>query len=183
MLLTSVYRVLVRPWYAFLAISVASTVAIAGVLIPQYQLIKQILVSRTMVVPEKLVFVASILGSIETNFTVVSASILLITAVLFGINIAMLLYYIKRARAGIRSFGVTSASTFGGLISGVFGIGCAACGSLIATSVLITFGAGGLITLLPLRGVEFGFVGVLLILYSIWLLAKKINTPLVCDIA
>ncbi len=171
-----------RPWYAFLAVSVASTVAIAGVLIPHYQLIKQILASQTMFVSEKLVFVASILGSIETNFTVVSAIVLLITAVLFGINIAILLYYIKQARGGSRSVGLTGASTFSGLVSGLFGIGCAACGSLIATSVLITFGASGLITLLPLRGVEFGFIGVLLILYSIWLLAKKINAPLVCDV-
>lgn len=180
MLLTSALIVLRKPQYAFLTVVIASLVFIVGVLIPHYQLLQLMLGNNAVSLPEKMAFVLSVLGAIKTSFTFVSASVLVVTAGLFGTNIAMLVYYIKRARSG--DVGTSSVTTVSGLVSAAFGIGCATCGSLIATSVLVTLGAGGLITLLPLRGVEFGFIGIALLVYSIWLLAKKINAPLVCDV-
>ncbi len=131
---------------------------------------------------EKASFVWSLYGSIGTNFTVVSASYTIAIAILFGVNIALLAYYIARMRGGARRVGSTSAAGFGGLIAGIFGIGCAACGTFIFTSVLALFGASGFLAILPLGGEEFGLLGVLLLMYSIYLLAKKINDPLVCEI-
>ena len=70
----------------------------------------------------------------------------------------------------------------GGLVSGVFGIGCAACGTFIFTSVLALFGVGGILAYLPFGGEEFGFLGVALLVYSVYSLTKKITDPLVCPI-
>ena len=68
----------------------------------------------------------------------------------------------------------------GGLVSGIFGIGCASCGTFILTSVLALVGAGGIVSFLPLGGEEFGILGVVLIGYATYWTAKKIEEPLVC---
>jgi len=68
----------------------------------------------------------------------------------------------------------------GGLISGIFGIGCAACGTLVLTPLLALIGAGGIVALLPFGGQEFGVFGVGMLGFSIFVIAKKIQEPLVC---
>ena len=85
----------------------------------------------------------------------------------------------KQASAGV---GGASAVSIGGVVSGVLGIGCAACGTFVLTSVLALVGAGGLVTLLPLAGQEFGFLGAGLLLVANYLLLKKLSQPLVCPI-
>ena len=181
MLFQSLQTVLSRPMYAVSTIFISVVVFAGGILVPHFQLLQSVLTNNSSSLLEKTTFVVSLLGAIETNFTLISASVLLVTALLFGVNIVMLVYYIRRVRTG--GIAVTGVTSLGGFVSAVFGIGCAACGSLIATTVLATLGAGGFITLLPLRGVEFGFLGIALLLYSIWLVGKKINAPLVCDIS
>ena len=181
MIVESLQTVFRRPGYAVAALVISIVVFVGGVLIPHYQLLQTVLGNQTLSLFEKTTFIISLLGAIETNFMFVSASVLLVSSLLFGINVVMLVYHIRRVRGeGVAAMGATSV---GGFVSAIFGIGCAACGSLIATSVLATLGAGGLITLLPLRGVEFGFIGIALLLYSIWLIGKKINAPLVCDMS
>ena len=85
-------------------------------------------------------------------------------------------------RGGTSSLRGTGLSSIGGLVSGIFGIGCAACGTFIFTSVLTLFGVGGILAYLPFGGEEFGFLGVGLLLYSLYTLTKKITDPLVCPI-
>tara|TARA_Y100000310_G_scaffold111677_1_gene110078 strand:- start:1888 stop:2124 length:237 start_codon:yes stop_codon:yes gene_type:complete len=70
----------------------------------------------------------------------------------------------------------------GGFISGIFGIGCATCGSFIITPLLALIGAGGFLTLLPFGGEEFGFLGVGLLGFSVMSVAKKINQPSTCPV-
>ena len=64
----------------------------------------------------------------------------------------------------------------------MLGVGCAACGSILLTTVLAWVGAGALIRLLPLQGEEFGIIGVILLAISIFLTAKQIDNPVVCKI-
>lgn len=68
------------------------------------------------------------------------------------------------------------------MVSGFVGIGCASCGSVILASVLSLVGAGGVVFLLPLHGVEFNLLAIALLSYSAWRLAKKLRDPLVCDV-
>jgi hypothetical protein len=71
---------------------------------------------------------------------------------------------------------------FLGLMSGVIGMGCAACGSLLLTSFLSLAGASAVLTFLPFRGGEFGIVGVILLGFSIFTVSKQIQNPGVCKI-
>ncbi len=120
----------------------------------------------------------NLLGSIQTNFSLFSAAYTIAISAFFGMYIAMAAYYFSRRISAIQDGGV--ALGIGGMISGVLGIGCAACGSVIATGALSFLGASGAIALLPLRGGEFGLLGVVLLLVAIAAIAKKISDPLIC---
>jgi hypothetical protein len=174
--------ILLRPSYLLTATVVAVGVFTFAVWLPNFRLIYTVLTSDTIVFIEKLKLFLTLFGSIQTNFTVVSASYTIAIAVLFGINVALLVYYIRTVRGGLRGVRQTGAAGIGGLISGVLGIGCAACGTFILTSVLALFGATGAITLLPLGGEEFGIIGVALLLWSLYVIAKQIEKPLVCNV-
>lgn len=172
--------VLAKPRYAFLAMLVSVIVFTTAVWLPNLGLIQ--IVFQNTSVAEGLSFLWSLYGGIGTNFSIISASYTTAIAILFGINMSVLFYYIKRARVGMRGMKVSGAAGIGGLISGVFGIGCAACGTFLLTPLLALFGATGLLAYLPFGGEEFGFIGVVLLGYSIYILLNKINDPLVCDI-
>ena len=178
-----ILTVLKKPKYLLTATVVSVLVFTFAIWLPNFSLLSQVLHPDSAgSVTEKANFVWSLYGSIGTNFTLVSASYTVVIAVLFGVNISLLAYYITRMRGGVRAVSSTSAAGIGGLVSGIFGIGCAACGTFILTSVLAVFGATGFLAWLPFGGEEFGFLGVLLLIYSIYILAKKINDPLVCEI-
>jgi len=168
--------------YTALAGVIAGVVFTLSIWLPNIQLIGAVLFSSSASFVAKMQFLMSLYAGIGTNFTLVSATYTILIALLFGINIALLVYYIKKVGGHMPTMNVTSAAGVGGLVSGVFGIGCAACGTFILTSVLTLFGAGGLVVFLPFGGEEFGFLGVGLLGYSIYTLLKKIQAPLVCPV-
>lgn len=165
--------------YLALALATSFFVLSSIVLLPNREIIIQLISASAIGVGEKLFFVSSLYGSLVLNYGVVSITYILGVSVLFGINIALLTYYVRRRQSQTK--GKTAhVTSLAGLVSGIFGIGCAACGSIILTSVLGLFGAGGLILFLPFNGSEFGFIGLFLLGYSIYYLIKRINDPLVC---
>ena len=149
-----------------------------AVWLPNMRLLFSLAADPEIPVAVKLKFPFILLEGIATNFTVLSASYTIITALLTGINVSLIIYEIQRHRLS------QSGATMGilGIISGFLGMGCAMCGSLILTSILGTLGAAGIITALPLRGAEFGIMGVILSAISTYLLLKKINKPVVCRV-
>jgi len=118
--------------------------------------------------------------NIKTNFTIMAAVYVVLIALLSGINAGLMAVYVKKTKSFRSAPTQTSFLQIGGLISAVFGIGCASCGSVILTSILLQFGAGGLLLALPLHGAEFRFLAVGLLSISVILLWRKINQPPVC---
>lgn len=182
MLFKQLLTVFKKPRYSFLAAVIALVVFTAAVWLPNLSLIGTVLTTSSATFFDKLSFLLSLYWAIGSNFTLFSAIYTVAIAILFGINLTLLIYYIRRVSGGVRGMKVTGAAGIGGLVSGIFGIGCAACGTFILTSVLTLFGATGFLALLPLQGEEFGILGVVLLMYSIYLLLKKIGDPLVCEI-
>lgn len=176
--LRSVYTVISKPYYLLLAAVVALIVFSLSVWLPNLPLIFIVIKSSSLMEVLSLLF--SLYGAISTNFTFTSALYTILIAALFGVNVSLLTYYIRKMRGAFSGLRSTGVAGIGGLISGVFGIGCAACGTFIFTSVLTMFGIGGLLAYLPFGGEEFGFLGVGLLLFSAYSLTKKINAPLVC---
>lgn len=178
-MLGTLWTVSQKPRYALTAALAAVSVFVFAVWLPNISLIVSVLTSDVGTITEKTAFMFSLLGSIATNFTVASAVSIALIAILFGVNLAMLLYYIREVRVGgnIRIVGGVSIA---GLVSGFLGIGCVACGTFILSSMLALAGAGGILAYLPFGGEEFGIVGVGLLIYSLHTLSKKINEPNIC---
>ncbi|MCD5381279.1 MAG: hypothetical protein LR008_01755, partial [Candidatus Pacebacteria bacterium] len=157
-----------------------AVVILSGILLlPNRDIILQLFSSDILSLGTKLSFVFSLYGAVALNYGVLSIMYMVSIAVLFGINVSLLTYYIRRRQIEV-SGKTAHVTSIGGLISGIFGIGCAACGSIILTSVLGLFGATGLLLLLPFHGAEFGVIGIILLAFSINYLVKKIDDPFVC---
>lgn len=174
-------RVFRHVRYIVGASGVAFTVLSAALLLPNLSAIIKVSCSDSINFGTKISFVVSLYGSLFTNFTLLSAFFVILTAVLFGINIALLTYYIRRRQ--IKNYNTTHhLASIGGIVSAALGIGCAACGSVVLTAVFGLFGAGSLLLLLPFNGAEFGLVGIVLLFFSIHYLILRIQDPLMCPV-
>ncbi len=183
-MITQALMCVFKEWtYILIAVVVALVVFVFATWLPNLGLIWKITVSPSVPLLDKAQILASLVGSIQTNFTVFSALYTIAIAGLFGVNAAMVTYYVKLRKRFSRQTGQASAAAgLGGLASGFFGIGCAACGTFVLGPILSLVGATGLIALLPFDGQEFGVFGVGILGFSIFLVAKNIREPLVCPV-
>ena len=92
-------------------------------------------------------------------------------AALTGVDVAMVVYHLRKNGLRVRE-GSGSAV---GLVLGALGAGCAACGSAVLAGVLSLFGVAGAGTLLPLDGIEFSLLGVVVLLLSIFWVADGVR--------
>ncbi|MDP3989404.1 MAG: hypothetical protein Q8P93_04180 [bacterium] len=179
MILEALQKVFRNSRLTLLAITVAVMVFLFAVWLPNLGLIKTILFDSSISIGVKVNLPIQLIGSISTNFTLLSALYTIIIAILFGVYVAMLTYFLKRRIKEVGKGGV--ATGFLGIASGVLGVGCAACGSFLLTSLALV-GASGTLAFLPLGGSEFGILGVVLLVLAIYMTAKKIIDPLVCKV-
>lgn len=91
---------------------------------------------------------------------------LLVLSLLVGADLAMTAYH-------VRSGGLSGGESAGGILGvalATVGAGCAACGAALLTGLLSLVGAAGLLTLLPLEGLEIAVLaGVVLVLSMHWI--------------
>jgi hypothetical protein len=180
MIIQALQKVFRKPQYTILALVVSATVFAFAVWLPNISLIVKVMGHPGISLTQKLDLPISLLGSIATNFTLLSASYTIAITILFGINLSMGIYFLRRRVDNVKEAGM--ATGLFGITSGVIGMGCAACGSLLLTSILSLFGATWILAFLPLSGGEFGILGVILLAISIYMMAKKIQNPAVCKI-
>lgn len=147
-----------------------------AVSLPNLQLITQVIHSESFTFVKKARFLWSMVESYTTNFNVLSQVVIVVTAALAGLNVALLAALIQnRARA----VGSGIFSTGGGALAGILGIGCASCGSIILTSFLPLIGLSSL-GFLPFGGAEFGIIGIAILAYATKRTIDHIQAPLVC---
>ncbi len=186
MIAAGLRQVFAEGRYILLAAATGLAVFILATWLPNLGLVWQISVSATIPLVDKVKVLAALVGSIGTNFTVFSALSTVAIAVLFGANAAMIAYFYLFRRRLVRQAGQAgpagAAASLGGLASGSFGVGCAACGTFVLGPALAFVGAGGLIALLPFGGEEFGALGVGMLGFSLVLTARKIGEPVSCSL-
>ncbi|MCA9362414.1 hypothetical protein KC906_03485, partial [Candidatus Kaiserbacteria bacterium] len=122
-------RVFRHPRYVVSALLVMFLSFSAALLLPNLTALKQVWLSGSVGFGVKLQFLLSLYGSLGSNFSFFSATMLVITAVLFGINIALLTFYIRR-RQEVSHTTTAHWASIGGAVSAILGIGCAACGTV-----------------------------------------------------
>jgi len=180
MIIHALQKVFRKPQYTLIALTTSAAVFAFAVWLPNLPLIVRIMGHPGVSFWQKLDLPISLLGSIVTNFTPLSASYTIAIAILFGINVPMIIYFLRRRVDEVKQAGL--ATGLFGITSGVVGMGCAACGSFLLTSMLSLVGASGILAFLPLNGGEFGILGVILLGASLYTTAKKIQNPAVCKI-
>jgi len=171
-------EVFAHTFYIALASVLALFAFAFAVWLPNFGLIGEVFNTSSAPLAAKLKVAISLLGGISTNFSFLSAGYTIAIATLFGVNIAMVVYFLKRTRAGLGKQNL--AAGVGGVASGALGIGCAACGSFLLMTILSSLGAAGALALLPLKGGEFGIASVILLTISLVLISKKITESLIC---
>ena len=174
-------QVFAYPSYVALAAAVAILAFLLAVWFPNLGLIAQVFSASNAPLAATLGIALSLLGGIVTNFSLLSAGYTIAITVLFGLTTAMIAYLVKQRR--IAAAGQSIAIGSGAVASGVLGVGCAACGSLIVGVVLPSFGAAGALAALPLNGEEFGILSVLLLFVSLLLVSKNIAESIACPLA
>lgn len=152
--------------YILLALSVFFVVLFLALWLPNMNLLISILRDPAISLIEKTSFFFSSLLLLGTNFSYLGAFILIVEAILFSLNIIMLLYYFK-----LKTSFITGGASVGGMIIGFLGIGCASCGSIL----LSLFGFSGAVLFLPFKGQEFNFISVFLLLISLYVLVRRIS--------
>ncbi len=177
---TVLKQVFGRAEYLLLFIATTTTVLVGAVAVRNWSLLTQVIESSTLTLVQKLFFLTTFIGSLDELFGTFGSVLLILISLLFAINFAFLIYYIRRVKKILKGSKRIQAVGIGGLVSGLLGIGCAACGSIVLTAILSSIGASGLLLILPLHGSEFGILGILLLGFSIFMLARKIKEPLVC---
>ena len=90
-------------------------------------------------------------------------------AFLFGANVALVTYLRRRSKKD--KIAVPKKGILGTIV-GILGIGCLACNASLLGTALVSVGGVGLISILPLKGKEFLFLGLFLGFYSLVSLAK-----------
>lgn len=171
-------RVLLHPKYATIAVVIALSLIAFAVWLPNLPLIVDSLYSSSLTFREKIALLTSLLGSLETNFTAVSRLLLIISAFLTGIQVALVTYYVHQAIRWQRDMGVS----FLAIGLSFLGIGCASCGSVLLATLFGFSAMASLVKPFPFKGQEFSVIGILLLLFAIKQTVIKVNSPLLCKV-
>lgn len=114
------------------------------------QLARDLIVGGSLPLSDRLVLVREQYPFLGTTYGTLDGLALVGLSALVGVNLALVAYH-------VREHEVTASGGSGSVVGvalGVLGAGCAACGSAVLLGVLSLFGAGGLVFLLPLEGLE-----------------------------
>lgn len=154
--------VLINPRY--FTVAAISTFGIAGVIIwsLNFELMRYVLFEAPLTLLGKIEFFMTGYSSLFTTFNHLLSVSILIFSVLFGFNVALLAYVIRRQ--GFKA--VPKKSGGGAFLFAMLGGGCIACGTSLLAPILATLGA----TSVPFArdlGAIITLIGSLLIIYSI----------------
>lgn len=170
--------VLGRPGYIVLAVTIFLAVMLFAVWLPNLSFVLHVATSPTLAFSQKVGILGNSLGAIQTNFTPLSRIFTVAVALLFAAQFSMIVFYLKRRISLQKAAGIGSL----GMLSGLLGVGCAACGSVILSALFGVGATASFIEVLPLKGQEFGLLSIAILVFALFLTARKIQDPLVCSV-
>ena len=174
----AVFRTLVtvfkKPIYATLAVASALSVWLLVIIMPRLETISYLVGQSSLTMGQKIrtIWYTLIGGTVTLGLPEI------LVGLLIGINLTLIVYYFKKYIALHRLSGAGIAGTLFGLI----GMGCASCGSVLLTSVIGITASTHLIGILPLKGLEFTILSIILLGVSIITIALHIDKPAQCAI-
>lgn len=162
----SVHLVLSLPRYTALAVIYGGLGLSMFVFARNFSLLQEVIVFGDLPLDNRLRVLTEMYPGLSTAYTIEQTVVLFTTAGLIGIDLAMLTYHVREHRLTLRH----GSGSLTGVVLGTLGGGCAACGSAVFVGILSLVGASGLLTALPLDGLEFALMAIgLLVLSMYWL--------------
>lgn len=167
-----------RSWGS-LAMTLAAALAafVLQAWLPNLGLIWSVVTAGDVALADKARFLWASLGAIGTNFTVWGAVLAITVALLFGLNVAFTVHFVRQRLAArqVTGLGVT------GLLAAVFGVGCASCGAVVLSFLVGTGAAASIVGLLPLGGHEFNLLAVAALAAALAATVRKLARPDACS--
>lgn len=163
----TVRLVLSVPRYALLAVLFGLLGLSVFVFARNVSVLREVILFGGLPVDNRIRVLLGMYPGLGSAYTLEQTVVLVLTAALVGVDLALLTYHLLADAVSLRagSGGLT------GVLLGTLGGGCAACGSAVFVGILSLFGASGLLAALPLDGLEFALVAVLMLVASIYWLA------------
>lgn len=172
----SIKEVMKRWDYVVLALLVSLLLFLFAIWLPNFSFVKEIITSQYFSVSEKVSILFSSLKAFQTNFRPFGRVMIVAVSLLFGLNMSLFSFYLKRRVRFQKEAGIS----VGGIMAGMLGVGCASCGSFIISSLFGASASVAFLGFLPLKGQEFAIISLIILGFSIISTAKKIQEPLVC---
>jgi hypothetical protein len=155
------------PRYAALAL-VAAVAALSVFVFSQNLPLVSFALTGALPLDARLTILLERYPFLGTDFGTATEVMLLAVAGLTGVDIAMVTYHVREHGLTLEGGGGSAV----GVVLGILGAGCAACGSAILVGVLSLVGATGLVTALPLEGLSFSLLAAVALLLSLYWLAE-----------
>lgn len=167
------------PTYALVAV-VSAAIAITAIVVARnFDAIRTFVVFGDYLSPvDRLLFLFDLYPFVGPAYPFELGVMLVGVSGLIGVNVAFLGYQLAELDLVGRE-GVGGAA---GLIFGVLGSGCATCGVAILGGALSVAGVGSTMTLLPYDGVEFMGLSIVVLVVSVYALARNIAADTACPI-
>jgi len=155
------------PTYAALAVGAAALALTAFAVSLNVVFVTNVVLGGSLSLGSRLVIFGELYPFIGSSFGPIQGLLLVVVALLTGVDIAMVAYHF-RAHGLSLSEGGSGAL---GVVLGVLGAGCAACGSAVLLGILSLFGVSASLLFLPLDGLEFAVGALLVLTLSIYWIA------------
>ncbi len=112
----------------------------------------------------------------KSNYTLFSGMVALLVVLLTSLNILLSMEFFRLRSSSFHH--KSSVFTMLGSAVGIMGAHCAACGTVALGAILSL--AGISITALPFEGLEFGVLGIIILIFTTYTLYKKYKNPYIC---
>ncbi len=173
--LRAIGRVLLMPGYTLVAVLTIWLSLGLLVWISNLSLLWSIIAHSSLSFTDKINFFLDGYKSLFSNFEPMAGTTILIFAILFGINIGLLAFVVK---ASVKSAASDGSRGVIGILAGIVGAGCAACGTSFLAPVISGVGATATIGLTTFLGYAANLLGIGLLLFSIYRLGLNASaTP------
>jgi len=163
----TVRLVLSIPTYAVFAILTGWISLTLFSLSQNVTLVTDLIIGGSLPLSDRLILIREQYPFLGTNYSTVDGAALLVVVALIGSNLALVVYHLREHDLSASGGGGSLA----GVVLGLIGAGCAACGSAILLGVLSLFGASGLLLVLPFDGLELSALAVVALLLSTYWVA------------
>jgi hypothetical protein len=130
-------------------------------------LVFDLVIGGSLPFADRLAIMLELFPFVGTSFGPIQGALLYLVGILTGVDVAMAVYHFREHGVSVREGGASTV----GIVLGALGAGCAACGSAILLGLLSLFGITTSLLFLPLEGLEFAILAVVVLTLSIYWLA------------